>query len=96
MICYVLLGLPERCPKLVGHRSQKVTFNLKVHVSTTPNYPEGENIEDPCGFQGIFATLSGIFKGFLLCRYHSEILLRSGLYRAKEKGIGHADICLLT
>jgi hypothetical protein len=97
MICNVLLGLPERCPKLMGHRSQKVTFDLE---STCKNDTElswkEKNIEDPCGFQGIFATLSGIFKGFLLCRYHSEILLRSGLYRAKEKGIGHADICLLT
>jgi hypothetical protein len=28
-ICNVLLGLPERCPKLVGHRSQKVAFDLE-------------------------------------------------------------------
>lgn len=75
--------------------AKKLLLIWKVYVSTTPNYPR-KNIEDPCSFQGIFATLSGIFKSFLLCRYHSEILLRSGLYRVKEKGIGHADICLLT
>jgi hypothetical protein len=75
--------------------AKKLLLIWKEHVSTTPNYPGG-NLEDPCSFQGIFATLSCIFKSFLLCRYHSEILLRSGLYRAKEKGIGHADIRLLT
>jgi len=76
--------------------AKKLLLIWKVHVRTTPKYPGRKKHRDPCSFQGIFATLSGIFKGFLLCRYHSEILLRSGLYRAKEKGIGHADICLLT
>lgn len=75
--------------------AKKLLLIWKVHVSTMPDYPE-RNIENPCGFQGIFATLSGIFQGILLCRYHSEILLRSRLYRVKEKGIGHTDIRLLT
>jgi len=83
LICNVLLGSPERCPKLVGHRSQKVTFDLESPCKNDTISSWKEKIEDPRSFQGIFATLSGIFKGSPLCRYHSEILLRSGLYRAK-------------
>ena len=75
--------------------ARKLLLIWKEHVSTMPNYPGG-NIKDPCGFQGLFATVSGIFEGFLLCRYHSEILLRPGLYRVEEEGIGHTNIRLLT
>ncbi len=80
-ICYALWRLPERCPKFVGHRSQKITFDLKC----TRKYDTGLSwmggkVEDPRSFQSTFATLSGIFKGFLLGRYHFKILLRSCLY----------------
>ena len=52
-------------------------------------------IQDPGGFQGVFATMSGILKRLSLRRYHSKILLCPSLYRAKEKSVGDADVRLL-
>jgi hypothetical protein len=60
-----------------------------------PSYSGGK-MENPGSFQGIFTTLSSIFQRLLLCRYHSKILLRSGLNRVEEKSIGYADVRLLT
>ncbi len=57
--------------------------------------PSERNIQDPGGFQGVFATLSGVLERFSLRRYHSEILLCPSLHRAKEKSIGDADVRLL-
>jgi len=78
----------------VRHRSQEVAFDLQDECKNEAKLIK--EMLDPGSFQGVFATLPSIFKSLFLCRYHSEVLLRSSLYRAKEKGIRHADIRLLT